>query len=95
VVSNYLNSATSSIATLSVTIGAQTNLRLMANSFTNGAFMLTVTGPPFTTAAIESSTNLTTWLSLYTNITDSSGSFPFTDTTAGWFTYRFYRARQQ
>lgn len=68
----------------------------------NGSFQLAVQGVPGRKHIIEATTNLTpptTWTSLATNATGSSGSpqsglLIFADPTATNFDHRFYRARE-
>jgi uncharacterized repeat protein (TIGR01451 family) len=53
----------------------------------NGAFQFTVTSDPGVTNIIQASTNLTTWIPIYTNI----GSFIYTNLDATNYPQRFYR----
>jgi uncharacterized repeat protein (TIGR01451 family) len=53
----------------------------------NGAFQFTVTSYPGVTNIIQASTNLTTWIPIYTNV----GSFIYTNLDATNYPQRFYR----
>ena len=54
-----------------------------------GSFKFEVTGAPGATYIVQGSTDLRTWIPLFTN----TAPFKFTDTQAGQFLRRFYRAR--
>jgi len=54
----------------------------------NGSFSMSVTGSSGVTTVIQASTNLVTWVPVYTNM----GSFTFTNTDTGTYPHRFYRA---
>jgi hypothetical protein len=85
-VSNSIYSATSSVASLTVyTTPAAT---LSAPVISTNGFQLTVTGVPGFQYAVETSTNLTDWLPLLTNIVP----FDFGDPDAVNHTQRFYRS---
>jgi hypothetical protein len=57
----------------------------------NGQFSVTVSGPTGQVFHLEASTNLIDWSSLGASVTNTTGTVPFTDTTATGFTRRFYR----
>ena len=59
-------------------------------SFTNG-FQFTFNTFSNTTWRIEASTNLSTWLPIFTNLAGTSTNLQFTDLLATNFTSRFYR----
>lgn len=61
---------------------------LSGGSVSNGVFRLTITGTPGSNYTIQASTNLVTWLSIYTNISP----FIFTDPFVANYPSRFYRA---
>lgn len=56
--------------------------------FSNKSVSVEVTGAPGSTYAIQASTDLVNWISLETNLTP----LLFTDTNAGRYNKRFYRA---
>jgi hypothetical protein len=85
-VSNSIYSATSSVASLTVYTTPAATLSSPVIS-TNG-FQLSVAGVPGFQYAVETSTNLTDWLPLITNIVP----FDFGDTDAVNHTHRFYRS---
>ena len=64
------------------TLGSATNLP-------GGSFKFEVTGSPGATYVVLGSTNMQTWIPLFTN----TAPFTFTDTLAGQFPGRVYRAR--
>ncbi len=67
---------------------------VLSGSFSNGQFHLTVTGTPGQVYVVQGSTNLTSWVSLSTNI-NTTGTFTFTDTTTPAPQSRFYRTLRQ
>jgi uncharacterized delta-60 repeat protein len=75
----------------SVTVGVSTvSAPILSGSAssTNGVFKFTLTGTPGASYIVQASTNLVSWLPVYTNISP----FTFTDTTASNSPSRFYRA---
>jgi len=66
-------------------------LRVNTCSMSAGAFTLQIAGTAGGTYIIEGSSNLTSWIPLFTNNT-ANGIISFTDTNAGLFTGRYYRA---
>jgi sugar lactone lactonase YvrE len=58
---------------------------------TNGQFSFVLTGPAGQSVVVEYSTDLLTWLPLWTNT--FMGALNFTDPQSGAFSNRFYRAR--
>ena len=60
-------------------------------SVTNG-FQFTLNTISNTTWRIDASTNLSTWLPIFTNLADTSGNLQFTDLLTTNFPRRFYRA---
>ena len=54
---------------------------------------LTFTGTPDTAYVVQAATNLTDWVSISTNTTDSAGQFIYSDLTATNHTQQFYRGR--
>jgi uncharacterized repeat protein (TIGR01451 family) len=57
----------------------------------NGAFIMTVSGSPVQTI-IQASTNLVTWVPVFTNLSPFTSPFIYTNSTATNYPYRFYRA---
>ncbi len=57
-----------------------------------GAFSFTLAGTPFATYVVQASTNLVTWSSVTTNTLPGGGTASVTDSQAGGFSKRFYRA---
>jgi hypothetical protein len=83
------------------TTGGRLNLRkalspdinLTAIGNTNGApFHLRLSSGANRTCAIQSSSNLVNWTSLFTNTTTTNGIFDYVDTSSTNSTQRFYRA---
>jgi hypothetical protein len=60
--------------------------------FVNGNFSFNLSAPPGQAIVIEVSTDLYGWQPIWTNLFGSSGTLSFTDSKAGSFSYRFYRA---
>jgi len=58
----------------------------------DGTFQLTLTSSTNTGFGIEASTNLADWISIGSGTTDVSGVLLFTDTNAGGYPFRYYRA---
>jgi hypothetical protein len=70
------------------------DLRLLAPRFTNATFGFTVTGvSPGKTNIVQSSTNLSSWLNLQTNVAGTN-TFQFTDASASNLTSKYYRVRE-
>lgn len=68
-------------------------VRLTANPpLNNGPFQLHLSGDPNRTYVIQVSTNLTNWLTVYTNTTSANGTFDFTDAQSTNSMQRSYRA---
>lgn len=67
---------------------AISNQRISAAS----GFHFTLDTQPNITWRIDASTNLLTWLPVYTNAADASGALQFTDLLATNFLHRYYRA---
>lgn len=61
--------------------------------FSSGQFGFAVTGPAGQAVIVETSTDLTNWLPLWTN-TYMVGPLQFTDPNSGVYPNRFYRARR-
>jgi subtilisin family serine protease len=57
----------------------------------NAPFQLHLSGGPNRSCVIESSTNLANWVSVFTNVTSTNGTFDFTETQSA-SSSRFYRA---
>jgi hypothetical protein len=74
-----------------LTLVGQTTLQNV-EQLGNGTVRMTISGVPNRSYSIEISPNLTNWTTLST-ILYTNGIMPFTDTTAGGPTNRFYRAR--
>jgi uncharacterized repeat protein (TIGR03803 family) len=87
VVSNSLGAITSSNAILLL----DSPLRIGAPSFSAGAFQLQLIGASGGDYVLQTSTNLVNWISLVTN-NSATGLINLTDTNAGSFKLRFYRA---
>ena len=66
--------------------------QVSAAGFLSRSPVIRVTGQPNNSFAVEASTNLSSWISLKTNVT-YVGSFDFVDTSATGLPLRFYRAR--
>jgi hypothetical protein len=66
-------------------------LRINSYCSSNGAFSLETAGVAGGTYTIEASSDLINWLPLFTN-TAPNGYIDFSDTNAGAWNYRFYRA---
>ena len=88
VVTNAAGSTNSAIARLSVYATAAPTLS-GAVQLSNGWFQCSVAGVPGYNYSVWASTNLTDWTPLQTN----ASPFTFTDTAAGDFLLRFYRAQ--
>jgi hypothetical protein len=58
-------------------------------------FFFTLTGIPQATYVVQSSTNLATWQPIVTNTLPPAGALQITDSLAGSFSRRFYRAVQR
>jgi len=85
---NYINSAS---------VSAVFNLpplHFTSEAFTNGAFRLSLSAAPGSNYVLETSTNLTLWTPLLTNVA-TTNLFDFLDPDATNFPNRFYRVRQQ
>jgi len=82
-------SATSAV----VNVFVETNAVLSNPAIAGGHFQLTINGVAGQTYATESSSNLTDWLPVGTNVAPS-GSFQVTDPSPTNGPIRFYRARQ-
>ncbi len=89
VVGNTFGSTTSQPAQLSL-LGPATLQDPVV--LANGSVSMGLSGPTNRTYAIEISASLTNWTTL-TNIFYTNGVMPFTDSTAGGSTNRFYRTR--
>jgi len=72
-----------------VTAGGVLPPTLVSPTNLPGGFKFEVTGSPGATYIVLGSTNMQTWSPLFTN----TAPFKFTDTQAGQFPRRFYRAR--
>ncbi len=87
------NSGLSATSTV-VNVFVQTNAILTAPTLQpDGQFQLTIQGIAGQTYTTESSTNLTNWSAILTNLAPAS-SFNVTDVTSTNVLQRFYRARQ-
>jgi hypothetical protein len=60
--------------------------------FNGGQFGFTLTGPSGQLVIVEASTDLSSWLPIWTN-TFVTNALPFTDPQSGVYSHRFYRAR--
>jgi hypothetical protein len=65
--------------------------KMLNSGFINGQFGFVLTGPAGQAVVVEYSTDLLTWLPLWTNT--FMGALNFTDPQSGVFSNRFYRAR--
>ena len=92
IITNSLGSATSSVATLSVT-GLPFAFVTASGlpGFTNQQFRLLLTGPVGSNVVIQASSNLNAWVPVQTNPL-SGGVLNFNDTLATNYPSRFYRA---
>ena len=99
---NFTNSATvTSLATpdpnpddnsdsASVAVGSAAPPRLFATAAnSNGTFQFAVTNAPGQMTIVQASTNLVTWIPIYTNTV--GGAYTFTDPNATGYPRRFYR----
>lgn len=91
IASNEFGSAISSNATLIVT--PRPVIFPDAHISTNGVFEFRVRSAAGTLVVIEASTNLCEWISIQTNLIDSSELFRFQDSNTPNFTQQFFRAR--
>ena len=95
IVTNLAGSATSSVATL--TVSNLPLVMLVGKGYlgvTNKQLWLTLAGPASSNAVISASTNLQNWIPLITNPL-TIGSLLFTDSLATNYPKRFYRATLQ
>ncbi len=77
-------------ASATVAVGSGAPPRLMATSVgNNGVFQFTVTNAPGQTTIVQASTNLVTWIPIYTNTV--GGTYVFPDANATNYPIRFYR----
>ena len=68
-------------------------IKLTASPTTNGApFQLHLSGGPNRTCVIQVSTNLTSWMPIFTNTTSTNGTFDFADDQSTNLPQRFFRA---
>jgi len=90
IVSNTAGFITSTNAALTVTGTAPAAPQLSTAAYTNGTFNLTVNGASGHDYIVQISSNLTDWVSIYTN---PAATLPFiwNDPAASNFTRRFYR----
>lgn len=63
-------------------------------SISNGQFHLTVSAQPSVTYAIQTSTNLASWVSISTNTASLDGIIHYTDTNSPNFGQRYYRTQR-
>ncbi|MCU0785444.1 MAG: Ig-like domain-containing protein, partial [Verrucomicrobia bacterium] len=87
----YDGSATSAVATVSLTILDNTPLSFSSAGMTADGFELHLSGPMVSTYVILASTNMLDWTPISTN-SALTGSVVFTDTEAKNFSQRYYRA---
>ncbi len=91
-VTNLAGATTSAAAALVVAVPPPSRPQITALVFTNGAFRLTVNGDAGYRYIIQTSSNLVTWTSLFTN--DNPGlPFLWNDPGAGPAGQRFYRVQ--
>jgi len=76
----------------SVTVLRPANPAVSAPGVSNGVMSFTITGDSGPDYLIQTSTNLTTWLSVWTNLS-AVPPFPFTDSAAPNFNQRYYRVQ--
>jgi hypothetical protein len=86
VVSNSLGAVTSAPAILLI----DSPLRMGTPSLSGGAFQMQLIGPAGASYILQTSTDLSTWISVLTNST-SNGYWNFTDTNTAGVRARFYR----
>ncbi len=67
--------------------------QLQIQGAADGQFLLTVTGAPGQTYAVEATEDFATWIVIGTVTLDDSGTLAFTDADAANFPQRFYRTR--
>ena len=87
VTSNGAGAVTSQVAVL----GVNQPLSISLTAPTNGAVVLNVRGPAVKNLTIYASPDLLNWLPIVTQ-TNAQGTLRYTDTAAGSFTRRFYKA---
>jgi len=75
---------------LTLTAASNSPPLLSAPWITNDIFQIPITGAPGQSCVIQTSTNLTDWEPIYTNIL--GGEFQFSDTNIAAWPHRFFRA---
>jgi hypothetical protein len=90
IVSNGYGSVTSAVATLTVYGELRLNYQLLA---TNGSFGLRIFVPSGQPYSLEASSNLTSWLPVFTNQSGTSGN-DFVESGVTNFTSRFFRGKR-
>ncbi len=88
IITNLAGTVTSTNVTLAVSVVAPSQPQLSGVTLSNGTFSLTVNGGSGT-YIVQTSTNLTNWIPIYTNI--STPPFTWIDSNADNFGQRFYR----
>jgi pectate lyase len=94
VVTNSTGSVASTNVSLNVTSSAPAQPQVSGSVYANGTFSLTVNGDAGHNYIIQTSTNLTVWTSIFTNLMPT---LPFTwgDTGASNYSQQFYRIQVQ
>ncbi len=100
IITSPYGSVTSLVATLTVTIPTTPPQIITTDGsfgFTTNqfGFGFSISGAVGQTIAVDGSTNLMDWITLFTNVVDSTSPFYFLDPTATNVPWRFYRARLQ
>jgi Domain of unknown function DUF11 len=78
-------------ALFSTTVSTPAAVRI-AGTFSAGYFRLTVTGQAGMSYMVQTSSDLSSWVTLGTYVTSGSGSFSITDSNSPAANVRFYRA---
>jgi hypothetical protein len=89
VVSNFIGSVTSTVATVTVEIPLEVNYELTQAA---GERRFRVSGTASRAVVLQSSDDLRSWTSVYTNATANT-PFEFLDTAPATAPARFYRAK--
>lgn len=90
VVTNSAGSVTSTNALLAVASGTYSRPQVSGLVFSNGAFGLTIAGDSGPDYIVQASTNLTSWVNVFTNHSPVP-PFNWSDNSASNFSHRYYR----
>lgn len=84
----YDPNADDNTAATAITVGVVSPPVLVVTNNASGQFTFNLTGAPGTSVIIQASTNLFSWVPIYTNVSP----FSYTDLVSTNYPYRFYRA---